>query len=102
MVLSYQVCKSCFDVGPQRDGAFRSLWEEFNHFRNLTKSRKNNNDHKDGSGHLVTHIKEELQRLVDGYTKHIGLSKLKSFVSETFSFVKIPDWQRSKHWMVRS
>lgn len=97
------MCKSCFDdVGPQTDGAFCSLWKEFNHVRNLVKSKKNNNDHKDGPGHSLRDIKEELQRLVDGFAKHIGQSKLKSFVTEAFSFVKIPDWQRSKHWMQSS
>ena len=47
-------------------------------------------------------VEEEMQRLVNGYKKHVGSSKIKSFMTEAFSLVKIPDWQKSKHWMVRN
>lgn len=101
MIISWQVCKRCFDVGPQTFGAARSLLKEFYIWRNFSKSEKNNNDHKDGPSKPLRDIKEELHRLVEGFTKHIGQSKIKSFVMEAFSVVKIPDWQKSKHWMVR-
>ncbi len=100
------MCKRCFDVGPQTFGAARSFTREFHIWREKKKREKNNN-HTDGPIQPVNDIKEnndikeELQRLVEGYTKYIGKSKIKSFVTEAFSFVKIPEWQKSKHWMVR-
>ncbi|KAL9963495.1 hypothetical protein ACROYT_G027006 [Oculina patagonica] len=105
--ISYRVCKRCFDVGPQKFGAARSLMREFHIWREQKKREKNNN-HTDGPVQPVNDfkenndVKEELQRLVEGYTKHIGKSKIKSFVTEAFSFVKIPEWQKSKHWMPSS
>lgn len=87
-------------MGPQTFGAARSLMREFHIWREQKKREKNNN-HTDGPIQPVNDVKEELQRLVEGYTKHIGQSKIKSFVTVAFSFVKIPEWQKSKHWMVR-
>lgn len=94
------MCKRCFDVGPQTFGAARPLLREFHIWRERKKADRNNNQN-DGPVQPLNDITEELQRLVEGYTKHIGKSKIKSFVVEAFSFVKIPDWQKSKHWMVR-
>ena len=74
---------------------------EFLIWRDHIKREKNNN-HRDGPIQPVNDVNEELQRLVEGYTKHIGKSKIKSFVTEAFSFVKLPDWQKSKHWVVSS
>jgi len=95
------VCKRCFDVGPQTFGAARPLLREFRIWRERKKADRNNN-HNDTPVQPLSDVKEELQRLVDGYTKHIGNSKIKSFVLEAFSFVKIPDWQKSKYWMPSS
>lgn len=102
MVSSFQVCKQCYDVGPQRLGAARSRMKEFETWRDL----KTSNEGSDGSRVPIqplydVNIEEELQRLVEGFKKHIRKSKIKSFVAEALSFVKIPDWQKSKHWMVR-
>ena len=93
------MCKRCFDVGPQTFGAARPLLKEFCVWRDRKKAERNNN-HSDVPVQPLHDVKEELQRLVEGYTKHIGNSKLKSFVLEAFSLVKIPDWQKSKYWMV--
>ena len=93
------MCKRCFDVGPQTFGAARPLLKEFCVWRDRKKAERNNN-HSDVPVQPLYDVKEELQRLVEGYTKHIGNSKLKSFVLEAFSLVKIPDWQKSKYWMV--
>ena len=46
-------------------------------------------------------VEIELQRLVNGYKKYVGASKIKSFMTEAICLIKIPDWQKSKHWMVR-
>ena len=73
---------------------------EFLFWRERKKAEENNN-HTDGPVQPVNDVKEELQRLVEGYSKNVGKSKIKSFVTEAFSFVKIPEWQKSKHWMVR-
>jgi len=96
------VCKKCFDVGPQEFGAARSYLKEFHVWRGMIKGNKNNNHNLNVSIQPVNNVEEELQRLVDGYKKHIGSSKIKSFVTEAFSFVKIPDWQKSKRWMPSS
>ena len=95
------MCKRCFDVGPQTFGADRSLTREFKFWRERKKTEDKNNNHTDGPIQPLNNVKEELQRLVEGYTKHIGKSKVTSLVMEAFSFVKIPDWQKSEHWMVR-
>ena len=95
------MCKKCFDVGPQEFGAARSYLKEFHVWRGMIKGNKNNNRNLNVSIQPVNNVEEELQRLVDGYKKHIGSSKIKSLVTEAFSFVKIPDWQKSKRWMVR-
>ena len=99
-VFFHQVCKRCFDVGPQTFGAARPLLREFRIWRERKKADRNNN-HKDVPIQPLNDVKEESQRLVQGYTKHISNSKIKSFVLEAFSFVKIPDWQKSKYWLAR-
>lgn len=96
--ISYRVCKSCFDVGPQRLGATQSHMKDFLHWRKIIKEDENSNQKKT-QAQPSNNINGELERLVDGYKKHIGKSKIKSFVTETLSFVKIPEWQKSKYWM---
>lgn len=67
------------------------------------KKRANNNGQNVyQSNQQDSDVEEEMQRLVNGYKKHVGSSKIKSFMTEAFSLVKIPDWQKSKHWMVRN
>lgn len=73
---------------------------------NIWKHLKTSNEGSGGSRVPIqplndVNIEEELQRLVEGFKKHISKSKIKAFVAEALSFVKIPDWQKSKHWMVR-
>lgn len=87
-------------MGPQKLGAARSYMKEFNVWRRMKKENKNNN-HNSVPIQPLNNVEEELQRLVNGYKKHIGSSKIKSFVTDAFSIVKIPAWQKSKHWMVR-
>ena len=94
------MCKRCFDVGPQTFGAARPWLREFLILRERQKADRNNN-HNDWPIQPLNEVKKELQRLVEGYTKYISNSKIKSFVLEAISFVKIPDWQKSKYWMVR-
>lgn len=43
---------------------------------------------------------EECQRLVHGFKAKLGSWKIMNFVAETFGAVKVPEWQRSKHWIV--
>ena len=93
------MCKSCFDVGPQRLGATQSHMKDFLHWRKIIKEDENSNQNKT-QAQPSNNINGELERLVDGYKKHIGKSKIKSFVTEALSFVKIPEWQKSKYWMV--
>lgn len=93
------MCKRCFDVGPQIVGTIRPHMEEFNVWREMTsKDRYNNKNTITDPG---TEVYEELQRLVNGYRNHLSKSKIKSFVAEALSLVKIPEWQKSKCWMVR-
>ena len=66
------------------------------------KKRANNNGQNVVPKQPASDVEEEMQRLVNGYKKHVGSSKIKSFMTEAFSLVKIPDWQKSKHWMVRN
>ena len=77
--------------------------EEFNVWREMTsKDRYNNkNTITDTETQHLHEIYEELQRLVNGYRDHRSKSKIKSFVAEALSLVKIPEWQKSKCWMVR-
>lgn len=75
--------------------------DEFHVWRELKKGDEPRSNHNAVSIQCLNNVEEELQRLVDGYKKHIGKSKIKSFMTEALSFVKIPDWQKSKHWMVR-
>lgn len=63
--------------------------EDRNNNKNITETQPLND------------IDEELQRLVEGYRNHISKSKIKSFVAEALSLVKIPEWQKSKCWRVR-
>ena len=95
------MCKKCFDVGPQRFGTTRTRMEEFQVWRQLKKRYEPRGNHNNVPIQPSNNIEEELQRLVDGYKKNIGKSKIKSLMTEALSFVKIPDWQKSKHWMVR-
>ena len=95
------MCKRCFDVGPQRFGTIRARMEEFRVWRELKKGDEPRSNHNNVPIQPLNNVEEELQRLVDGYKKHIGKSKIKSFMTEALSFVKIPDWQKSKYWMVR-
>ena len=92
--------KRCFDVGLQTFGAAHPLLREFQIWREQKKADRNNN-HNDVPIQPLNDVKEELQRLVQGYTKHISNSKIKSFMLEAFSFVKVPDWQKSKYWIMR-
>lgn len=77
--------------------------EEFNVWMEMTsKDRYNNkNTITDPETQHLHEIYEELQRLVNGYRNHLSKSKIKSFVAEALSLVKIPEWQKSKCWMVR-
>ena len=75
--------------------------DEFHVWRELKKADEPRSIHHTVPIQPLNNVEEELQRLVDGYKKHIGKSKIKSFMTEALSFVKIPDWQKSKHWMVR-
>ncbi|KAK2573825.1 RUN and FYVE domain-containing protein 2, partial [Acropora cervicornis] len=95
--VSYRVCKRCFDVGPQILGTIRPHMEEFNVWREMTSKDRDNN--KNTITDPETDIYEELQRLVNGYRNHLSKSKIKSFVAEALSLVKIPEWQKSKCWM---
>lgn len=97
------MCKRCFDVGPQILGTICPRVEEFNVWRER-KSRDRHNKKNTGTDPESQHlheIYEELQRLVNGYRNHLSKSKIKSFVAEALSLVKIPEWQKSKYWMVR-
>ena len=85
-------------MGPQSIGPSRSFTTEFYACR---KMKKANNRQNIAPTQPLNDVEEELQRLVNGYKKHVGTSKIKSFVTEAISFVKIPEWQKSKHWMVR-
>lgn len=71
-------------------------------YREDFRKRANNNGQNVVPKQPASDVEEEMQRLVNGYKKHIGSSKIKSFMTEAFSLVKIPDWQKSKHWMVRN
>lgn len=98
--VSYRVCKRCFDVGPQILGTIFPHEEEFKVWREWkSKDRHNKNTITD----LETQheVYKELQRLVNGYRNHLSKSKIKSFVAEALSLVKIPEWQKSKCWTVR-
>ncbi|XP_015756675.1 PREDICTED: uncharacterized protein LOC107336129 [Acropora digitifera] len=102
--VSYRVCKRCFDVGPQILGTICPRVEEFNVWRER-KSRDRHNKKNTGTDPESQHlheIYEELQRLVNGYRNHLSKSKIKSFVAEALSLVKIPEWQKSKYWMTSS
>ena len=66
------------------------------------KKIANNNGQNVVPKQPASDVEEEMQRLVNGYKKHVGSSKIKSFMTEACSLVKIPDWQKSKHWMVRN
>lgn len=68
---------------------------------NFKKRANNNGQNVVPKQAARSDVEEEMQRLVNGYKKHVGSSKIKSFMTEAFSLVKIPDWQKSKHWMVR-
>lgn len=68
---------------------------------NFKKRANNNGQNVAPKQPARSDVEEEMQRLVNGYKKHVGSSKIKSFMTEAFSLVKIPDWQKSKHWMVR-
>ena len=68
---------------------------------NFKKRANNNGQNVVPKQPARSDVEEEMQRLVNGYKKHVGSSKIKSFMTEAFSLVKIPDWQKSKHWMVR-
>ena len=71
-------------------------------YRENCEKRANNNGQNVVPKQPASDVEEEMQRLVNGYKKHVGSSKIKSFMTEAFSLVKIPDWQKSKHWMVRN
>ena len=71
-------------------------------YRENLEKRANNNGQNVVPEQPASDLEEEMQRLVNGYKKHVGSSKIKSFMTEAFSLVKIPDWQKSKHWMVRN
>lgn len=71
-------------------------------YRENCEKRANNNGQNVVPKQPESDVEEEMQRLVNGYKKHVGSSKIKSFMTEAFSLVKIPDWQKSKHWMVRN
>ena len=84
------MCKRCSDVRPQTFEAARQLLREFHILCEQKKADRNNN-HNDRPVQPFNAVKEELQRLVEDYTRHIyfGNSKIKSFVVEALSFVKI-------------
>ena len=84
------MCKRCSDLGPQTFEAARQLLREFHILRERKKADRKNN-HNDGPVQPFNAVKEELERLVEDYTRHIyfGNSKIKSFVVEALSFVKI-------------
>ena len=84
------MCNRCCDVAPQTFEAARQLLREF-HILCERKRADGNKYHNDGPVQPLNDIKEELQRLVEDYTKHIyfGNSKIKSFVVEALSFVNI-------------
>ena len=69
---------------------------------NFKKRANNNGQNVVPKQPARSDVEEEMQRLVNGYKKHVGSSKIKSFMTEAFSLVKIPDWQKSKHWKVRN
>ena len=71
-------------------------------YRENFEKRANNNVQNVVPKQPASDVEEEMQRLINGYKKHVGSSKIKSFMTEAFSLVKIPDWQKSKYWMVRN
>ena len=79
-----QVCFNCSDLGNQQFGETRSLTEFFVKAR---ESRRIN-------------ARQELCRLVDGFKANVKASRLDSVMTETFSNIKVPIWQKSYKWLV--
>lgn len=79
----YRVCYKCSDIHEQSFGETRSLTEFFKNQR---------------SGKRINVLKE-LDRLVEGFKVNVKVSRLNSVVTETFSNIKVPLWQRSYKWL---
>ena len=95
------MCLKCFDVGPQTLGVCRSCIGEFDRYKILkqTSSRRADSNTPTVESH-ETDVQQECNRLVEGFKKSIGTSKIRSFMVDFMSPVKVPEWQKSKNWKV--
>eukprot|EP00794_Sanderia_malayensis_P010909 gene10909-12068_t len=79
----YRVCYGCSDHDVQTPGVTRSLTDSFKHQR----------------GSKRINVLKELDRLVDGFKQHVKASRINSVITDTFSNIKVPLWQRSYKWL---
>ncbi|XP_001625716.2 vacuolar segregation protein PEP7 isoform X2 [Nematostella vectensis] len=96
--ISYRVCRACYDVGPQTLGVTNSSTKDFKIHRHYC--RTNSINQKSGSSEKVNFIKE-CDRLVQGFQKEVGSSRIKNFVLKTVGSMAVPAWQKSKHWTAK-
>ncbi len=80
-----QVCYNCRDHEAQSPGVTRDLSDFFQHQRNSKR----------------INVLTELDRLVEGFKLNVKASRINSVMTETFSNIKVPLWQRSYKWLVR-
>ena len=81
-------------------GSFQSCLAEFCYYKEKKKSKNNNGSKNDLLPVRGLNYEEECERLVEGFKKKVGSSKILNFVMDTFSTVKLPEWQKSKYWIV--
>ena len=81
-----KVCYSCSDCGTQGLGQTRSVLGYFE----CQKAMRHTN--------IIT----EMRRLVDGFKANVRASRLESVVADTISTIKVPAWQMSEKWLVRT
>ena len=96
------VCRSCFEKDAQEDVFDHDWTDVFHYFREQGKGRKERMLHEKSGGVPLSstsgaqkreRVRSELDRLCTGFEANHGVLK------DLFADFKIPQWQKSGHWV---